>query len=66
MPTASGGGVVSRSATSGEMASDDDGGGGTSARVDLVPTETGTWEVWANSLTAGATGAYRLTIELSR
>ena len=42
---------------------DDDSGGGHDSRVELNVAEPGTWTVWANSLSAGETGAYTLTIE---
>jgi len=50
----------------GETTSDDDSGGGTNSRVELTAHESGTWNVLANSLRAGDTGSYRLTIETSR
>ena len=50
----------------GERTSDDDSGGGTNSRVELTAHESGTWNVLANSLRAGDTGNYRLTIESSR
>lgn len=42
---------------------DDDGGGNTDSRIDVVIDEPGRWIVVANSLQAGDTGAYTLTIE---
>jgi heme/copper-type cytochrome/quinol oxidase subunit 2 len=47
----------------GEKSSDDDSGGGTNSRIELTAHESGTWNVLANSLRAGDTGDYRLTIE---
>jgi hypothetical protein len=42
---------------------DDDGGGGTNSRVAFTAPETGTYLLKANSIAAGATGDYSLTVE---
>ena len=47
----------------GRTFNDDDGGGNTDSRIDIVIDEPGRWIVVANSLEAGDTGAYTLTIE---
>lgn len=49
-------------APSGATTSDDDGGGGTNSRVERTIDESGTWRVRANSLRAGQTGEYSVTI----
>ncbi|WP_420127490.1 PPC domain-containing protein [Longimicrobium sp.] len=43
--------------------SDDDEGGGTDARVELRAGENGTYEIRANSLMEGETGAYTVELE---
>ncbi|HYR06907.1 MAG TPA: PPC domain-containing protein [Longimicrobium sp.] len=43
--------------------SDDDGAGGTDARVEFIGPADGTFEIRANSLDGGRTGAYELTLE---
>ncbi len=50
-------------APSGATMSDDDGGGGTDSRIERTVDESGTWLIRANTLRAGQTGAYTLTIE---
>ena len=50
---------------SGAAYSDDDTGGGTDSRVTVTIDEGGTWNVWANTLRTGDTGAYTLTVETS-
>ncbi len=49
-------------APSGATTSDDDGGGGTNSRVERTIDESGTWRVRANSLRAGQTGNYSVTV----
>ena len=49
-------------APSGATTSDDDGGGGTNSRVERTVDEAGTWRIRANSLRAGQTGDYRVTV----
>ncbi|HET6762080.1 MAG TPA: hypothetical protein VFH27_00375, partial [Longimicrobiaceae bacterium] len=41
---------------------DDDGGGGTNARLVVTPTADGTYAIRANTLSAGETGAYTLSV----
>ena len=43
------------------IASNDDGGGGTNSRI-VQALAAGTYTVWANSYTAGATGSYQLSV----
>ncbi len=42
---------------------DDDGGGGTDSRLDMTFDEAGRWTVVANTLNAGDTGGYTLSVE---
>jgi hypothetical protein len=42
---------------------DDDGGGGTDSLIDMTFDEAGTWTVVANTLNAGDTGGYTLSVE---
>jgi hypothetical protein len=42
---------------------DDDGGGGTDSRIDMTFDEAGRWTVVANTLNAGDTGGYTLSVE---
>ena len=42
---------------------DDDGGGGTDSRLDMTFDEPGRWMVVANTLSAGDTGGYTLSVE---
>jgi hypothetical protein len=42
---------------------DDDGGGGTDSRLDITFDEAGRWTVVANTLSAGDTGSYTLSVE---
>lgn len=42
---------------------DDDGGGGTDSRLDMTFDEAGRWTVVANTLSAGDTGGYTLSVE---
>ncbi len=44
--------------------SDDDGGGGTNSRIEITLPETGTYTVRANSLGAGETGDYTISLAL--
>jgi hypothetical protein len=50
-------------APSGAIYSNDDGGGGTNARVEVTANEVGAWHIMANTLRAGQSGSYTLTIE---
>ncbi|MDB4949086.1 MAG: peptidase [Gemmatimonadetes bacterium] len=45
-----------------QIESDDDSGGGTDARVVVTPATSGTYAIRANTLTAGETGAYTLSV----
>jgi hypothetical protein len=45
-----------------ENDSDDDGGGGTDARIVFTPSADGTYAIRANTLAAGETGAYTLSV----
>lgn len=47
----------------GDCESDDDGGGGTDSRVEFRAPSSGAYEIRANSLSAGETGAYTLELE---
>lgn len=46
-----------------DCATDDDGAGGTDAQVEFTGPVDGTFEIRANSLEQGRTGAYELTLE---
>ena len=45
-----------------QIASDDDGGGNTDARLVVTPTADGVYAIRVNTLSAGETGAYTLTL----
>lgn len=47
----------------GRAFNDDDGGGGTDSRLDMTFDEAGRWTVVANTLSAGDTGGYTLSVE---
>jgi serine protease Do len=47
----------------GRAFNDDDGGGGTDSRLDMTFDEAGRWTVVANTLNAGDTGGYTLSVE---
>ena len=47
----------------GRAFNDDDGGGGTDSRIDMTFDEAGRWTVVANTLNAGDTGGYTLSVE---
>jgi len=47
----------------GRAFNDDDGGGGTDSRIDMTFDEAGRWTIVANTLNAGDTGAYTLSVE---
>jgi hypothetical protein len=51
-----------RSGALGDAVTDDDGGGGTDARLEAVVGNSGAFAIRANSLRAGGTGAYELTL----
>lgn len=47
----------------GDCETDDDGGGGTDARVEFRVSSSGAYEIRANSLSQGETGAYTLELQ---
>jgi hypothetical protein len=47
----------------GRAFNDDDGGGGTDSRIDMTFDEAGRWTIVANTLNAGDTGGYTLSVE---
>jgi hypothetical protein len=47
----------------GRAFNDDDGGGGTDSRLEMTFDEAGRWTVVANTLNAGDTGGYTLSVE---